>query len=338
MQFDNAAGIINLKSILGITLLDQLEIQPDEPKATVADILACFRLILGRSPSPEELTGHLMGAGNDLKDVVSNYLNSLEFERRHLFKRKSEEDVKLVRLKDFCIYTPTSDEAVGRHVAAGSYDTHIESTIRQCLRPGMGVMDVGANIGVYSLLAASVVGPTGYVLAVEPNPNNVKLLEASRMENSFDHLFICQAAATAKMEILALHSFGSNGTATVTDKDSIMSTLTVSGLPIDKVVKDNQEINLIKIDIEGGEYKALLGLSSTISKYRPTIISEFSPGQINMVSEVSPETYLEFFQKFGYKLGVIERNGDFKFGQGIEAIQSAYVDSGVDHIDIIAAI
>ena len=315
--------------------LNQLELQPHDPKATVADIFACFRLILGRAPNPEELTGHLASAGNDLTAVVSNYLNSLEFESRGLFNKKADGDIGLIYLEDFCIYTPMTDEAVGRHVAAGVYDLHIASMLRHFLRAGMGVLDIGANIGVFSLLAAALVGPTGYVLAVEPNQDNVKLLEASRKQNNFKHLIVFQGAATEKMEILTLHSFGSNGTVTVIEEKSMLAAKTVTGLPIDRLIDESQVVNLIKIDVEGGEYKALIGLSSILTKYKPIIISEFSPSQLEMVSNVSSMEYLRFLQNFGYDLGVVHHDGTSKMGLSINEVQNAYLESGIDHIDIL---
>lgn len=335
-QFDSFFQLTNLTSNLRAASLNQLEPQSHDPKATASDIFACFRLILGRAPNPEELTGHLASAGNELTAVVSNYLNSLEFESRGLFNKKSDSDIRLVYLEDFCIYTPTTDEAVGRHVAAGVYDPHIQSMLRRFLRIGMGVLDIGANIGVFSLLAATLVGPTGYVLAVEPNQDNVKLLEASRKENNFQHLVVFQGAATEKVEILALHSFGSNGTVNVIDRKSMLTAQTVSGLPIDRLINENQIVDFIKIDVEGGEYKALLGLSSVISKYKPIIVSEFSPGQLTMISNVSSVEYLRFLQNFGYGLGVVRSDGFPQMGLSIDEVQNAYLESGIDHIDIIA--
>ena len=74
------------------------------------------------------------------------------------------------------------------HALAGAYDTYLTDLLRRFLRPGMGVLDIGANIGVFALLAAAKVGPDGYVLAVEPNPANTRLLEASRRLNGFAQL------------------------------------------------------------------------------------------------------------------------------------------------------
>ena len=262
----------------------------------------------------------------------------MEFEQRRIFHRKADDDVKLIYFHDYCIYTVMSDEAVGRHVAAGVYDIHIEAVIRRVLRSGMGFLDLGANIGVFTLLAAALVGPTGYVLAVEPNPDNVKLLEASRQKNNFEHVQILQAAAGSKIEVLALHCFGTNGTATTADTDSLLTARTVASLPISRLLARDQPIDLIKVDVEGAEFRALSGLSDVISAYKPVIISEFSPGQIKMVSRVTSADYLRFLQAFGYNFGHIGRDGKYEIGLSIDEIHDAHASSGVDHIDIIAIV
>ncbi len=308
---------------------------PFDPAATASDVLACFRLILGRNPSPEEMAGHMANVGRPLADVVATYVGSAEFSRRKLLQRPQGE-IRLVSLPGYRIYTPVTDEAVGRHVADGVYDPHIAAVLRRVLRPGMGMLDLGANIGVFALLAASLVGPNGSVLAMEPNPANARLLEASRLANEFSHLTVCQAAASRSAGVLALHCAGSNGTATEAAEQALLTAQTVAALRVDDLVGAGQPVDLIKIDVEGAEHLALTGAEAVLRRCRPTIVSEFSPGLLRHVSGIDGASYLRFLQAFGYQLAVLGRDGSFVPGASVDAIVAAYGAAGTDHIDIVA--
>src|SRR5580704_6315530 len=72
--------------------------------ATAEDIFYCFRLLLGRSPNPEEWPGHSSRAGEDLENVVSSYVTSREFAARSLLNRTYHEQVELVRLPRFSLF------------------------------------------------------------------------------------------------------------------------------------------------------------------------------------------------------------------------------------------
>src|SRR5260370_20317875 len=66
--------------------------------ATPEDIFYCFRLLLGRSPNPEEWPGHSSRVGEDLENVVSSYVTSREFAERRLLTKTYRDEVELVRL------------------------------------------------------------------------------------------------------------------------------------------------------------------------------------------------------------------------------------------------
>ncbi len=315
------------------TLLAQPWRYPYEAGATADDILACFRLILGRYPNPEEWTGHLGLVGQDLGTVVSNYIGSAEFANRGLLAQAAPADVQLVAFEGYRIYASSLDRAVGQHVVAGQYEPHVMAVLRQHLRPGMAMLDVGANIGVFALLAALIVGPSGSVLAVEPNPANARLLEASRLANGFAHLTVLQAAAARQTGLLVLNTFDSNGTTTAPHPDRVLSAQTVGAIRLDDVVGADGKVDLVKIDVEGAEFNALSGAEATLRRCRPIIATEFSPGQ--MAGTDGPG-YLRWLMNFGYTISVIPADGAAPgIGFTIEQIMEAYTAANVDHIDLI---
>ena len=310
---------------------------PYDAIATADDILACFRLILGRNPNPEEWTGHLGLAGQNLRLVVANYVGSAEFASRGLLSAGPPGDIRLVTLDNYRIYASASDEAVGRHVVGGAYEPYVAAVLRRFLRPGMSVLDVGANIGVFTLLAASVVGPRGSVLAIEPNPANARMIEASRLANGFAHVTTLQAAAARDKGIMVLNTFDSNGTTSYPDPDRLLTANTVGAIRIDDVMNAPDRVDLVKIDVEGAEYGALLGAEATLRRCKPVLVSEFSPGQLVPMSGIDGPGYLRWLMKLGYQLGVISRDGSPpSAGLPVEQIMAQYEAANVDHIDLLA--
>ena len=304
--------------------------------ATKADILACFRLLLGRLPQKSEEKGHFSRMGEDLSSVVRSYLNSEEFAGRHLLNRSSKNQ-KMVELPQFKLYASEDDTFIGNVIIrTGSYEPHVTRVFEEYLKPGWGVLDIGANIGYFSMLAASLVGPTGWVQSWEPSPGNVKMLYASQTLNQFDNIEIVQAAACDKSEVLRYFHSASNGNvaevANILPED-ILSSETVMGLRIDDFVPDDRQVSFVKIDVEGYEAKALRGALATLRRCRPIVVSEFSPNSLQHASGVSGREYLDFFVKLDYELAVVSENavtpGD------VNAILSHYERSGTDHIDVL---
>lgn len=312
---------------------------PYQGAATPEDVFYCFRLLLGRHPHREEWTGHSGRAGEDLASVVASYLDSLEFRRRGLQKREAT-DIALAELPGFRIHVAADDAAVGRHVQAGAYERDVTAVFRRILKPGMGVLDIGANIGYFTMLSASIVGPAGYVLAIEPNPANARLLEASRRANGFDQVTVSQTAAGREVGLLALNTSYSNGTTSepAADIASLLQSRTVPCLPADLLAPPDRRIDLIKADVEGAEYNALFGSRNTIARWRPTIISEFSPGLMPGISRVSGEEYLRWLLGLDYEISVIRPNGSLlPTGRAWQLVMDEYERRAVDHIDIVAS-
>jgi FkbM family methyltransferase len=322
-------------------LAEQNPLRAEHNKAaTPEDIFYCFRLLLGRTPNPEEWPGHSSRVGEDLENVVSSYVTSREFAERGLFNKTYRDQVELARLPRFSIFASNDDLAIGHHVLRGHpYDPGIAAIFNRYVKSGMAVVDIGANIGCFTMLLASLVGPSGLVVAVEPNPENIKLLEASRRVNGFDQVLVIQAAAGRQTGLLALNVSHSNGmTGDLPGKfDAIFASRPVPCFALDAILPKDRRISVIKIDTEGAELNALIGLSETIDHDRPMIVSEFSPGTLPGISRCTGPEYLRFLIAKGYRIGVIEHDGsENRFGDDVDGVMGVCSRSGVDHIDIIA--
>lgn len=318
-----------------------LLLQAYDDSATREDIFYCFRLLLGRAPNPEEWPGHSSRAGENLENVVSSYVTSREFSQRGLLNKTYQDNVELAHLPRFSLFASKEDLAVGRHVLLGhSYEPGICALLERYVKPGMAVVDIGANIGYLTMFLASLVEQSGLVVAVEPNPENTRLLEASRRANGFEQVLVIQAAAGRRTDLLALNVSHSNGmTGPLPDAMSaILASRPVPCFALDDILPKDRRVHLVKIDTEGAELNALIGLAETIARDRPRIVSEFSPDMMPGVSQCSGPEYLSFLIAKGYDIAVIEANGsEAAFGDDVDGVMSAYSQSGVDHIDIIAS-
>ena len=127
---------------------------PYSPVATESDVFHLFRLLLGRHPHREEWAGHSAKAGQPLPGVVASYLNSLECARRDLLAPPARPSLAVAEGDGFRLHVDLEDAAVGRHVHAGRYEPDVTAVFRRLLRPGLGVIDVGATIGYFARRAA----------------------------------------------------------------------------------------------------------------------------------------------------------------------------------------
>jgi FkbM family methyltransferase len=302
--------------------------------ATKEDILACFRLILGRFPQRHEWAGHAARVGQPLTDVVSTFLNSPEFDYRGLIRHVPTRAEWVECVDGFQIYAFADDPYVGMGLVKDkNYEPHVSGVFGQCLKPGMHVLDVGANIGFYTLLAASKVGQDGKVTAVEPNPDNGSMILASQERNGFGNIRILQAAAYDEWTTLRLFTDGSNGTVMPGGGGG----RSVMALPLGACLRD-QRVDLMKIDVEGAEGRAVLGMIEVIDRQRPLVFSELTPSALPSLSGMSGEEYVGLFISRGYHIQVLQPNGPVDCGTDPGRVIAEYKRFGAPHVDILCKV
>ena len=305
-----------------------------EDRATEDDIFHAFRLLLGRHPNAEEITGHMSQAGRPLADVARVYLGSREFAARGLMAADEGDIVRVESPAGFTILVRPTDASVGAAVAGGAlHEPHVTAAFERRLRPGLRVIDIGANIGWFTLLAASRVGAAGQVIAVEPDRGNAGMLEASRRANGFENVLLLPVAAGRVSGAVAIYKAYSNAaTAPLDTVDPLQADL-VPAIRLDDVV--DGPIGLIKADVEGAEPLALGGLERTLRRDRPVVICEFAPGMMPGVSGTDGRQYVAWLIALGYRIAEIAPDGSERSCGNVEAVMAAHARSGVDHIDLV---
>lgn len=160
-------------------------------------------------------------------------------------------------------------------VLGGTYELRETDLFARLVAPGATVLDLGAHIGYYTLLASRLVGPTGRVFAFEPDPMNVWYLRQHARLNRCANVEVMETAVCDRSGTVSFARGTGSGTGHVAP-DGPMS---VAAVRLDDFVRDRQvEPGAIKIDVEGAEAAVLGGAGETLRSFRPTIfLSTHSP-------------------------------------------------------------
>ena len=164
-----------------------------------------------------------------------------------------------------------SRSAVGREIYyRGSYEPDLCRLLEQHLRPGMICIDAGANIGEFTLRASRLVGAAGQVHAFEASPTTFAELEANVRLNSLTNVILHQKALTSRSGALDFYLSGgiASGSSSLRPAhDFTGSVVTVQGVTLDDYLRDAgiNQVDFIKLDIEGAELDALRGSRRLLS-------------------------------------------------------------------------
>jgi FkbM family methyltransferase len=308
--------------------------------ATLDDVRACFRLLLGREP--DERGWHYWSTLVRDHHISRAYLVD-SFLSGHEFRAiQAERNTPLlVELPDFKMFVRLNDNFIGAVIARDKqYEPHVTRALKGLLTPGATFVDVGANIGYFSLLAASLVGPAGRVLAFEPNQTNCELLRQSATANDFAWIAIHPVAVAEARQQIAFATAGVDSNGRVinpAEADAeIVPLPLVEAAPLDEVLAATPRIDAIKIDVEGAEARVWRGMQGIVQRHRPPLLFEFSPYLLRQTSEVDPAAFLAEVQAV-YDLFIISPQGETaQRADAIADIIDRQAASGLSHLDLLA--
>jgi FkbM family methyltransferase len=160
----------------------------------------------------------------------------------------------------------TTDNYTERYIAiAGEKDVENLEHILFDLRPGDAFVDVGANIGLYSLNAARRVGPTGIVLAIDADNEMLVRLAFNADLNGMRNIECVHSAVTSEAGEIDFYVHPENRGQSSVDQQPNTTAIRVQALPLIEIVSRAgiREIRALKIDVEGHEDRALLPFFSS---------------------------------------------------------------------------
>lgn len=277
-------------------------------QATAEDIYYCYRLLLMREPSAEDV--------EYWKERVA--AEQLTYARLAAYFRKSREyvigrkarGITLLTLDDFKLYVQEHDWDIGENlIETKLYEPHVTTFLKERLQEGMTFVDAGANIGFFTLTAATKVGESGKVIAVECNPRNVELIYMSLHRNGLDQVTVYPFALGDTQKLMSFSWGFSNGFVDELAKDEEEAFI-VQAVTLDSLLQNEPRVDVIKMDIEGSEAKAWEGMQETIVKHHPVLLMEFFPALLERVSGVKGDVILDDVFARGYSAGVLRRDQD----------------------------
>lgn len=177
------------------------------------------------------------------------------------------------------------------------------SIIKKTIKPGMKVIDVGANIGFYSILFSKLVGEDGKVYAFEPDKENFCHLEKnchSRRNITINKMAVSDKGGKIKLYI----SSELNVDHSTYDDGEGRKFIEIDAISLDDYIKKDEKIDFIKIDIQGYDYYAVLGSQNLINRINKIVVlTEFWPYGLNKAG-VKPIQYLELLKNLNFKIDI----------------------------------
>lgn len=174
--------------------------------------------------------------------------------------------------------------------------------LRALLRPGMTALDVGAMVGYFSRLLGQAVGPTGRVVALEPEPRNYGLLCANIWEAGLLNVEPIQAAADRTTREVAISRSETNfGDHRAFPMEGRTTTVGVQAVRIDDLLRPEVEVDVVKIDAQGMDHAVVEGMEGTIARRRPTVLVEFWPAGIAEFGD-DPGEVLRLYRSMGFAI------------------------------------
>ena len=194
-----------------------------------------------------------------------------------------------------------------------AYEPGITQMFEKLIKPGMVVVDIGAHIGYFTLMAAQKVGPTGKVYAFEPDPSNYNILVENISLNEYGSVVpvqkaVCDTPGTASF-FLHMDTVAHSLYPKTLGRGK--STISVETTSLDHFFEHDgwPSVHIIKMDVEGAEAAALAGMTKLLER-NPTVylFLEFIP-QIQQNAGTNPRELLEKLRELDFTIRVINDKG-----------------------------
>jgi FkbM family methyltransferase len=234
------------------------------------------------------------------------------------------------------------EEFFGINIAdAGHYEPFETAVVKHVVKPGFVCLDIGANVGYYSLLFAKLTGPTGRIYAFEPEKKNYSLLLENIRTNGYKNITAENCAVSDENGRIKLYISEDNaGDHRIEGGETAKRYQEINMLKIDDYLRDkNNRVDYVKLDIQGADFKAIKGMANTL-KNNPDIMiqSEFWPaGMLHM--GIDPSEYLQTLEAQGFIVYDIIECTKSKIWKKADFARmlSLYTAENGGHTDIFAA-
>lgn len=234
---------------------------------------------------------------------------------------------RTVEINGFRMHLDRTDETVSRMLMSGSYEPTETRIMKEIVKPGMTVVDIGAHIGYYTLQFARAVGSVGMVYAFEPAPKTFALLQRNLRENNLDGVVKLFNVALSDHEGVAelfINEYNKGNNRLY--QSGNMRSVPIRLKRLDDVIPANVRVDFIKMDIEGAEVLALRGMHTLLKRDKPTIIMEYWPRRFRKLDTTVGELF-EILGSLGYQFSDIDVETGAVRQTTAEELQARYPES-----------
>lgn len=223
-------------------------------------------------------------------------------ENTHNFIRnllKSE----IVHINGYKLILDPNDDSLGLSIN-DMYEKSETSYFINNIKKGDVVVDIGANIGYFTLLFSNLVGDTGRVFAFEPSQDVFDILQKNIKLNNCENVELINKAVSDKTGKIDLYvSSGGSSDNRVYDSNDNRSKISIHAISLDDFFEHyHGNINYIKTDTQGAEYQVIKGMSNLLKKKNDIkIMSEFFPQGLAECG-ITPYEYYDLLKKYGFKM------------------------------------
>ena len=217
-----------------------------------------------------------------------------------------------VKIGKYFLYLNPNDPVVSGAIFFNIYEKSESKVIKSHCVEGMNMLDLGANIGYYTAIFSQLVGVNGTVISIEPDEESYKYLSKSIDSFNYKNVFSFRIAASDTKQKLPLFISKENrGDNRLYSTNQKRKSIIVECLTIDELLKENkiENLDLIKIDVQGYEPKVLKGMRKIVKSSKELILlSEFWPKGILQAGE-NPKEFLAMLRKMQFQLFELKRIG-----------------------------
>ncbi|MBI3161139.1 MAG: FkbM family methyltransferase [Chloroflexi bacterium] len=189
--------------------------------------------------------------------------------------------------------------------------------VRQIVKPGMTVIDIGAHIGYYTRLLSELAGPKGRVLAFEPNPENFDILKKNMTPRRYNNVELFNCAVGDREGTLPLYvSPGNSNHSLIQGYTEAQGVIEVRVVALDSFLRERgiEQIDFVKSDTEGAEPLVLAGMKETAARSPQLhLLMELNPTALRC-GGVEPEQFLDTIRRMGFEIEMIRSDLSAKEG------------------------
>jgi FkbM family methyltransferase len=220
---------------------------------------------------------------------------------------------------NYKMFVDSRDVSIAPHlILEGVYEEHTDAVLRHLVAPGMRVVEIGANVGLFTLLMCHRAGPSGSVYAFECDPvlaqiarDNLELNGFSRIGTIDDHA-VSKEIGTLSFRATTRHRGGGTLVAGLQQipelTESERETISVQATTLDAFLSSHdRKIDFLKIDAEGAEPDIITGGRRIFGdpRYRVTVMMEFAPAFMREAG-MDPSKQLDDLRALGFSFSRID--------------------------------